>query len=132
MLIYVPQALDCCLKQLKWQPQPLVTLMALLWLGGRTGCFPEGSWQKQASVIIFWLTLCFSPFFYHSSRFLHYKEFGTSNLIWLICYLPKRRLLALVMCSFSQEIQHVMHPKLTQLLGHGKVVWCISVTEGSL
>lgn len=58
-----------------------------------------------------------------SLKVVHYEEFEASNLIWLSYFISPREAScsACMVCTSPQEIQHVMHPKLTQLPGHGKV-----------
>lgn len=61
--------------------------------------------------------------FIPSLKVVHYEEFEASNLIWLSCFISPREAScsACMVCTSPQEIQPVMHPKLTQLPGHGKV-----------
>lgn len=61
--------------------------------------------------------------FIPSLKVVHYEAFEAFNLIRLSYFFPPREAScsACKVCASPQEIQHVMHPKLTQLPGRGRV-----------
>lgn len=61
--------------------------------------------------------------FIPSLKVVHYEAFEAFNLIRLSYFFPPREAScsACMVCASPQEIQHVMHPKLTQLPGRGRV-----------
>lgn len=90
-------------------------------------------WQELAYVIVFCTLLFTFVSFIPSLKVIYYEEFKSFNLIWLTYFICPREASSStwMVWTFPQEIQNVMHLKLTQLPGHGKVGWCISVTGGS-